>query len=95
MSIYCPLGANEYGTMPRCAGGNCGLADNAGECLIKQALQHYIQDKQEERAAREAIANTSLGGLFNDFFGATQKPKKESDNFDSVKTSEPATGVGY
>ena len=54
------------------------MTDEAGDCLIKQALACYVQDKREERAAREQIAKSALGSIFS-----------------SIRTSEPATGVGY
>jgi hypothetical protein len=64
--------------MPSCKGPECELTDEAGDCLIKQALACYVQDKREERAAREQIAKSALGSIFS-----------------SIRTSEPATGVGY
>lgn len=90
---YCPLSCSKYGNMPSCEGSNCELADEAGNCLIAQALQCYVQDKREERAARESIAKGSMG-LFGGLFGDALYPK-QYDSFGSVKTSEPVTGVGY
>ena len=90
---YCPLSCSKYGNMPSCEGSNCELADEAGNCLIAQALQCYVQDKREERAARESIAKGSMG-LFGDLFGEALHPK-QYDSFGSVKTSEPDTGIGY
>ena len=40
--MKCPLTTNQYGNRPSCLGGECELADEAGNCLIKQALQCYI-----------------------------------------------------
>lgn len=77
MSIYCPLSADKYGTMPRCAEGNCGLADAVGDCLIKQALQCYVQEKREARAMRETLEKTTYADIFDAFFmpkGAKQEP---------------------
>ena len=90
---YCPLSCSKYGNIPSCEGSNCELADEAGNCLIAQALQCYVQDKREERAARESIAKGSMG-LFGGLFGDALYPK-QYDSFGSVKTSEPVTGVGY
>ena len=90
---HCPLSCNNYRIMPDCAGSSCELTDEAGNCLIKQALACYVQDKREERAARESIAKGSMG-LFGDLFGEALHPK-QYDSFGSVRTSEPATGVGY
>ena len=84
MSVYCPLGANEYGTMPHCSGQNCGLADDNGECLIKQALQYYVNDKKEAAETRAALEKDPLlNALFN------------RNSFSKVKTSEPTVGEGY
>ena len=90
---YCPLSCSSHGYMPSCKGPECELTDEAGNCLIKQALACYVQDKREERAARESIAKGSMG-LFGDLFGEALHPK-QYDSFGSVKTSEPTTGVGY
>lgn len=62
---YCPLCCSSYGTMPCCEGSNCELTDEVGNCLIKQALACYVQDKREERAAREQIAKSTLGNFFS------------------------------
>ena len=75
---YCPLSCSSHGYMPSCKGLECELTDEAGDCLIKQALACYVQDKREERAAREQIAKSAIGSIFS-----------------SIRTSEPATGVGY
>lgn len=75
---YCPLSCSSHGYMPSCKGPECELTDEAGDCLIKQALACYVQDKREERAAREQIAKSALGSIFS-----------------SIRTSEPAAGVGY
>ena len=40
--MKCPLTTNQYGNRPSCLGGECELTDEAGNCLIKQALQCYI-----------------------------------------------------
>ena len=88
---YCPLSCSSHGYMPSCKGPECELTDEAGDCLIKQALACYVQDKREQRAARESIAKGSMG-LFGDLFGEALYPK-QYDSFGSVKTSEPATGA--
>jgi hypothetical protein len=75
---YCPLSCSSHGYMPSCKGPECELTGEAGDCLIKQALACYVQDKREERAAREQIAKSAIGSIFS-----------------SIRTSEPATGVGY
>ena len=63
--------------MPTCKGNECELTDEAGECLIRQALQCYVQDKREARAAREALEKTTYADIFDAFFmpkGAKQEP---------------------
>lgn len=74
---YCPFSCSQYGNMPRCEGSNCELTDDAGECLIRQALQCFVQEKREARAAREALKKTTYAGIFDAFFmpkGAKQEP---------------------
>lgn len=74
---YCPLTCSQHGYMPSCKGSECELTDEAGECLIKQALQCYVQDKREARAAREALEKTTYADIFDAFFmpkGAKQEP---------------------
>ena len=74
---YCPLTCSQHGYMPSCKGSECELTDEAGECLIKQALQCFVQDKREARAAREALEKTTYADIFDAFFmpkGAKQEP---------------------
>ena len=47
---YCPLSCSKYGNMPSCEGSNCELADEAGNCLIKQALSLYVSGERTKRA---------------------------------------------
>ena len=53
---YCPLISyqREGWTKIDCLGKNCGFADAAGECLIKQALQCYVSKERTAAAEREA-----------------------------------------
>ena len=74
---YCPLCCSSYGTMPCCEGSNCELTDEAGECLIKQALSCYVQDRREARTAQKAIEQTTYADIFDAFFmpkGVKQEP---------------------
>lgn len=41
MTKYCPLMVNQYGIF-ECKGVECGFADEAGHCLIRQALHCYV-----------------------------------------------------
>ena len=61
---YCPFSCSNYGYMPGCKGSECELTDEAGECLVKQALQCFVQDKREARAAREAYEKDPCASIF-------------------------------
>ena len=54
--MKCPLMSyqTQYKNEVNCMGGDCGFADEAGSCLIKQALQCYVACERQ-RAAREGI----------------------------------------
>lgn len=74
---YCPLSCSSHGYMPSCKGPECELTDEAGNCLIKQALSCYVQDRREARAAQKAIEQTTYADLFDAFFmpkGIKQEP---------------------
>lgn len=51
---YCPLMyGRHYSSITPCLGKKCALAaDNKGECLIKQALQFYV-NSEEARLNKE------------------------------------------
>lgn len=94
---YCPLSCSQYGYMPNCKGNECELTDEAGECLIRQALQCYVQDKREARAAREALEKTTYADIFDAFFmpkGAKREPAG-GRKLEPVQTSDAVTGIGY
>lgn len=50
--MKCPLSSNQYGNLPECKGSNCTFADEVGDCLVKQALQCYV-NAERTRAAKE------------------------------------------
>lgn len=52
---YCPLMSfqREGYTKINCLGKDCGFADAAGECLIKQALQCYVSKERTAAAEKE------------------------------------------
>lgn len=52
---YCPLISfqREGYTKINCLGKDCGFADAAGECLIKQALQCYVSKERTAAAEKE------------------------------------------
>lgn len=78
---YCPLTCSQHGYMPSCKGSECELTDEAGDCLIKQALSGYVQDRREARAAREAFEKTTCANIFDAFF----TPKQESTGAQKLK----------
>ena len=57
----CPLisYAKQYATEIECMGEECNFTDEAGECLIKQALQCYVA-KERTQAAIEQTALHNL-----------------------------------
>lgn len=50
--MKCPLKSYEYSSYVDCAGRSCALADEAGQCLVKQALQCYVS-AERTRIAEE------------------------------------------
>lgn len=46
--MICPLMSyqKQYTNEIRCAGAKCAFSDDAGTCLIKQALQCYVEEKR-------------------------------------------------
>lgn len=84
---YCPLTCSSHGYMPSCKGHECELTDEAGECLIRQALQCFVQDKREARAAQEA----SYTDIFDAFFmpkGAKQEPAG-AQKLEEMRSDDP------
>lgn len=53
---YCPLISyqKQYQEKTRCIKTECGFADGAGECLIKQALQCYVAKERTQAAIEQA-----------------------------------------
>lgn len=51
---YCPLRNYQYDAPCDCLGQYCEFTDEAGDCLIKQALQCYVSEKRT--SAAEAAA---------------------------------------
>lgn len=52
--MKCPLISSQYGAH-NCVAPDCGLTDEAGHCLVKQALQCYVA-KERTRVAEEEAA---------------------------------------
>ena len=63
--MKCPLTASQHGGRQYCLGTDCMLADEAGDCLIKQALQCYVS-KERTRIANEATAMETYFRMFKD-----------------------------
>ena len=55
MNAFCPIMSFQsmHSGGVYCLGKNCGFADAAGECLIKQALQCYVSRERTDAAERE------------------------------------------
>lgn len=53
---YCPLMsyAKQYSTEVPCMSEECGFADEAGGCLVQQALQCYVAKERTRIAEAEA-----------------------------------------
>lgn len=81
---YCPFSCSNYGYMPGCKGSECELTDEAGECLVKQALQCFVQDKREARAAQEAYEKDPCASIFNAFFPQKQESATAQRSDDPV-----------
>lgn len=66
---YCPLMsyAKQYSTEVLCMGEECGFADEAGNCLVQQALQCYVAKERtriaETEAAREHFEMLHKNGM--------------------------------
>ena len=50
--MKCPLRNYEYSEFIDCAGQSCAFADEAGDCLVRQALQCYVS-AERTRVAEE------------------------------------------
>lgn len=50
--MKCPLRNFEYSGFIDCAGRSCAFADEAGDCLVRQALQCYVS-AERTRVAEE------------------------------------------
>ena len=50
--MKCPLKSYEYSEFVDCVGRSCAFADEAGDCLVRQALQRYVS-AERTRVAEE------------------------------------------
>lgn len=51
--MKCPFSCSQYGTMSECEGYRCMITDEAGQCLIQQALALYVSGERTKRAEEE------------------------------------------
>lgn len=64
---YCPLAYSQYG-MAECRGEHCAMAaDEAGQCLIQQALSLYV-GKERTRLAEETHMMQMQGVLLQSMY---------------------------
>ena len=70
--MYCPIMSyqRQYKDQIACLYNNCAFADEAGECLIKQALQCYVAKERTEAARRDSIEDIYRNA------GYTMRPHK-------------------
>lgn len=77
---YCPLMyGRHYSSITPCLGEKCALAaDNKGECLIKQALQFYVNgekdrlSKELEKKEREIEGFLESQRIMDKYFSQTK-----------------------
>ena len=50
--MKCPLKSHKYSNFIDCAGQSCAFADEAGDCLVRQAFQYYVS-AERTRVAEE------------------------------------------
>ena len=97
---YCPiLSYQRDATATKyCMGIDCELADEAGECLIKQALQCYVSAErtrvaeENERIRKETEMMKTYFAIKKD---GTRTPIQFDNPISEVKTSNIETGIGY
>ena len=52
--MKCPFSCNQYGDMSDCQESSCVLSDEAGNCLVQQALQCYVSAERTRVAEENA-----------------------------------------
>ena len=82
---YCPLMSYQRSQSNQvwCMEENCVFADEAGECLIKQALQLHVS-KERTRLANETEAINTYARIYKD---GSWKPIRFLNPDEDVKTS--------
>lgn len=69
---FCPLsnGTRTYGGQVLCMEKDCVFTDEAGDCLVKQALQCYVA-KERTAAAEKEATQKSFERLQNQLWSST------------------------
>lgn len=62
----CPLMsyAKQYSYQVPCMEEQCGFADEAGNCLIQQALQCYVAKERTVAAQKDTYYKINKNGIF-------------------------------
>lgn len=59
---YCPLNAGSYGPLT-CTGRDCKLSDKEGNCLIRKALDTFIETQEFELAIKKRKLDEEIDAL--------------------------------
>lgn len=59
---YCPLNAGEYG-VDQCHGRDCKLSDKKGNCLVRKALETFIETQEFELAVKKRKVDEEIDAL--------------------------------
>lgn len=65
MKKYCPLSVGRPYNDGKCSEEYCMFTDEAGECLIKQALQCYVSESRTRQAKSNEFSCNYIGEFIN------------------------------
>lgn len=91
--MRCPLICNQHGTPGYCQEGQCAFADEAGQCLVKQALQCYVSAErtriaeENDRLRRETELAKTYWAMKKD---GTRSPIQFLEGGDTTPYTPPA-----
>lgn len=91
--MKCPLKSWEHSQFVECQGRTCAFADEAGDCLVRQALQCYVSAErtrvaeENDRIRRENEAAMTYWKMYKN---GTREPIKFEHN-DKITIDEPKT----
>ena len=85
--MKCPLKNYEYSDYVDCIGDSCAFADEAGDCLIRQALQCYVS-AERTRVAEETERKRKEIKMM-EFYWLDRNKEKTPIQFTSVPESCP------